>query len=48
MSAEQLNGISKWQNFWSDIYDFTDAPDNWTFLPEVTAAGFLSFAAPAL
>lgn len=43
LAAEDLQSIplSKFQNFWSDIYDFNDAPGNWTFLPQVLALRML-------
>ena len=32
----QAMGFSKFRNFWSDVYDFTPSPDNWSFLPKAS------------
>ncbi len=39
MAAAQMESVrlSKFQNFWSDVYDFTPGTHNWDFLPLVSA-----------
>ncbi|KAL3133757.1 Protein Xrp2 [Trebouxia sp. C0010 RCD-2024] len=34
-------GFSRFRNFWSDVYDFTPSPDNWSFLPKASFANLL-------
>lgn len=37
----QAMGFSRFRNFWSDVYDFTPSPDNWSFLPKASFANLL-------
>ena len=48
-AAAQLEtiGLSRFQNFWSDVYDFTPGTGHWDFLPLVSSQDTLLLAAYA-